>query len=79
MKGENLMFSFRQKRDIAEKIHKILRDTAHPELPEGEITFSLQVSGKTVLSWAVIRNNGAVSDSVEVNPHNEAQDPGVGK
>ena len=40
------MFSVRQKREIAEKIQKVLRETKHPELPaEGEITFELKVLG----------------------------------
>ena len=33
------MFSVRQKREIAEKVQKILRETNHPELPDGEIQF----------------------------------------
>ena len=67
------MFSVRQKREIADAVQKILRDTKHPELPEGEIVFSLEVLGETNLSWATIRNNGAVT-TPSVNPHNEAQD-----
>ncbi len=67
------MFSVRQKRDIAEKVQAILRETGHPELPEGEIPFQLRVSGAGCLSWADIRNNGAV-ESPSVNPHNERQD-----
>ena len=67
------MFSVRQKREIAEKVQQILRETEHPELPEGEIQFLLQVTGKTALSWAEIRNNGAVPNP-SVNPHNEKQD-----
>ena len=35
------MFSVKQKREISDKVQKILRETAHPELPEGEIKFSL--------------------------------------
>ena len=67
------MFSVRQKRDISEAIQKILRDTGHSELPVGEIKFILQVNGANWLSWAVIRNNGAVANP-DINPHNEAQD-----
>ena len=37
------MFSVRQKREIAEKIQAILRETAHPELPDDEIAFILRV------------------------------------
>lgn len=70
-----MMFSVREKRDIAGEVQKILRDTNHPELPqEGEIQFQLTVAGAESWSWAVIRNNGAVSNP-GVNLHNERQDP----
>lgn len=68
------MFSVKQKRDIADKVQKILRETNHPELPEGEIVFQLEVYGDTPISWAVIRNNEAITFP-SINPHNEAQDP----
>lgn len=68
------MFSVRQKREIAEKVQQILRDTGHPELPAGEIRFSLHVEGAEQWSWADIRNNGAVQ-TPGVNPWNEKQDP----
>ena len=68
------MFSVRQKREIADAVQKILRETAHPELPEGEIGFLLHVDGAQSWSWADIRNNGAVL-APGVNPHNERQDP----
>ena len=69
------MFSVRQKRDIADKVQQILRETGHPELPaEGEIQFVLHVDGAEDWSWADIRNNGAVTVP-GVNPHNERQDP----
>ena len=67
------MFSVEQKRSIADKVQKILRDTGHPELPREEIQFSLHVDGAESWSWADIRNNGAVSVP-SVNPWNEAQD-----
>ncbi|MBN2258373.1 MAG: hypothetical protein JW704_11235 [Anaerolineaceae bacterium] len=67
------MFSVRQKRKIADAVQKILRDTGHPELPEGEIRFKLHVYGAELWSWADIQNNGAVVNP-SVNPHNEAQD-----
>lgn len=70
------MFSVRQKREIADAVQKILRDTNHPELPATEIQFELRVSGAQNWSWAVIRNNGAVTEP-GINPHNEAQDPRV--
>jgi len=67
------MFSVRQKREIADAVQKILRDTQHPELPKGEIAFSLHVDGAAAWSWADIRNNGAVTQP-GVNPHNERMD-----
>ena len=70
--GQN-MFSVRQKQEIADKVQQILRDTAHPELPNGEIYFHLHVMGAENWSWADIRNNGAVSEP-SVNPWNEKQD-----
>jgi hypothetical protein len=70
------MFSVRQKREIADKVQAILRETGHPELPDGEIQFTLHVDGAGPLSWADIRNNGAVVNP-GVNPHNEMQDQGA--
>jgi len=67
------MFSVRQKREISDKVQEMLRDTGHPELPFGEIRFTLHVAGDTPMSWADIKNNGAVANP-SVNPHNEAQD-----
>lgn len=66
------MFSVAQKRQIADAVQKILRDTNHPELPQGEIQFHLHVAGAKPWSWASIKNNGAVTNP-SVNPHNEAQ------
>lgn len=66
------MFSVQQKLDIADAVQKILRATQHPELPSGEISFSLHVEGAEAWSWADIRNNGAVTDP-DVNPWNEKQ------
>lgn len=69
------MFSVRQKREISEKVQKILRETNHPELPDiGEIQFTLHVKGAKEWSWADIRNNGDVLNP-GINPHNESQDP----
>ena len=68
------MFSVRQKRGIADAVQQILRNTNHPELPEGEIQFRLIVSGAGEWSWADIRNNGAVTNP-DANPHNERMDP----
>lgn len=67
------MFSVRQKHEIATAIHHILRETGHPELPKGEITFHLHVEGAESWSWADIRNNGSVGQP-DVNPWNELQD-----
>lgn len=69
------MFSIRQKREISDKIQKILRSTNHPELPQkGEIKFEIHIKGEEPWSWADIVNNGQISNP-SVNPHNERQDP----
>jgi hypothetical protein len=67
------MFSVRQKRNIADQIQRILADTGHPELPQGEIQFHLHVDGAESWSWADIRNNGDVTNA-SINPWNEKQD-----
>jgi len=64
------MFSVIQKREISDKIQKILKETKHPELPETEIQFDLHVAGAESWSWADIRNNGVIKIP-SVNPHNE--------
>jgi len=61
------MFSVRQKREISEKVQKILRDTNHPKLPEGEIEFVLQVQGKENWSYAIIKNNKVFPHNLEVS------------
>lgn len=66
------MFSAEQKRHIANEVQKILRSTNHPELPKGEINFSLHVDGAESWSFADIKNNGAVNEPT-VNVWNEAQ------
>lgn len=66
------MFSVQQKRDISDAVQKVLRNTGHPELPDGEIQFRLRVHGAKSSSWADIRNNGAITNP-SVNPHNERQ------
>lgn len=72
---EVFVFSVKQKRDISEKVQVILRETGHPELPDGEIQFLLHVVGAESWSWADIRNNGAVTVP-DVNPWNERQAAG---
>jgi hypothetical protein len=67
------MFSVNQKREIANKVQQILRETNHPELPEGEIQFTLKVHGAESWSWAEIKNNQAVTNP-SINPWNERQD-----
>ena len=69
------MFSLRQKRMIADAVQRALRDTNHPELPDGEIQFQLLVNGEYSWSWACIHNNGDVP-TPGINPWNEAQDTG---
>lgn len=71
------MFSVRQKREIADAVQKLLRETQHPELPAGEIHFHLHVDGAADWSWADIFNNGAVP-APAVNPWNESQDRKTG-
>ena len=66
------MFSLQQKRDIAEAVQTVLRNTQHPELPKGEIQFILHVSGAEAWSWADIKNNGSVINP-GINPWNETQ------
>ena len=66
------MFSLKQKREISESVQRILRDTNHPELPEGEINFLLHVDGKESWSWADIKNNGSVRNP-GTNPWNELE------
>jgi len=51
------MFSNKVKSEISEKIQKILQETKHPELPEGEIPFLLHVDGESHDAWANIRNS----------------------
>jgi len=67
------MFSVRQKREISDAVQKILQDTNHPELPDGEVEFHLHVVGAESWSWANIKNNGVIKTS-EVNPWNEVMD-----
>ena len=65
------MFSIKQKRDIAVKVQKILRDTNHPELPlHKEIEFNLHIEGAEEWAWANIRNNKSV-DNPSINLWNE--------
>lgn len=58
------MFSSKLKQQISEKVQTILQETAHDELPEGEVQFLLHVDGKEGWSWANIRNNSAKGRSV---------------
>ena len=67
------MFSVAQKRNIADMVQRILKDTQHPELPDGEISFTLHIDGAESWSWADIRNNGQVPNP-SVNPWNEKQE-----
>ncbi len=67
------MFSVAQKREIADKVQQVLKETKHPELPDGEIHFNLHVWGAEEWSWADIKNNGQVTNP-SMNPFNEMQD-----
>jgi len=68
------MFSIRQKREIAQAVQEILRNTQHPELPKDEIQFTLEVKGAESWSWAIIKNNSVVTDTSNANPFNKLQD-----
>lgn len=73
------MFSVRQKQLISKKIQEILKETNHPELPDGEISFNLHVEGSEKWSWADIKNNGSVDlnkppENMISFLHNEMQD-----
>ena len=68
------MFSVRQKREISKQVQRLLRETGHPELPEGNIHFTLRVEGAEPWSWAEIKDNGSVPNPVW-NPWNEMMDP----
>ena len=53
------MYTTEQKRDIAEKVQRLLKDTENPNLPrEGEIQFFLLVIGR--YGFTEIRNNGVI-------------------
>jgi len=67
------MFSVDQKRTISKRVQELLKETNHPELPDGEIQFHLHVDGAESWSWADIKNNGSIV-TPSVNPWNEAQD-----
>ena len=68
------MFSLREKRELSTAIQGVIRKTEHPELPKNkEIAFSIRIEGEEIWSWAIIRNNAAVTHP-GINPHNEAQD-----
>ena len=69
------MFSAEQKKQISEKIEKILLDVGHPEMPLERPDFELHVVGKDSWSWAKIEPNWKFKDrEPSINPHNEAQD-----
>lgn len=77
VEGEVKMFSIRQKREISDKVQQILRETNHPELPKGNIKFTLNVQGKEAWSWAEIHDNASVVNPEErANQWNEEQDQG---
>jgi len=69
----DIIFSVNQKREISNAVQKILRETNHPELPDGEITFHLHIEGAEAWSWADIKNNGSIINP-GINPWNKKQD-----
>lgn len=51
------MLSSKVKKEVAEKVQKILQEIDDNELPKGEINFLLHIDGEENWSWANIRNN----------------------
>jgi len=52
------MFNVEEKRDISDKIQKIIRETNHPGLPDREIRFQILIEGiNPGDKWTGIRNN----------------------
>ena len=68
------MFSKDQKHAIASNIAQMLLSLEHPEMPTEQPLFTLQVYGKTPVSYAVIEPNWTfdANNPPGVNPHNEA-------
>jgi hypothetical protein len=66
------MFSMQQKKEIAEKIEKILLSYDHPEMPKEKPSFKLHVDGKEDWSWADIEPNWTFENKKPgINLHNE--------
>lgn len=51
------MFSMAEKKEIADKIEKLLLGLNHPEMPKEKPVFKLHVDGKEMWSWADIDPN----------------------
>ncbi len=51
------MFTTQQKKEIAEKVQRAIRESLNEELPVGEVNFILHVDGGEDWSWANIRNS----------------------
>ena len=51
------MFSFEEKKMIAQKIEELLLSLGHPEMPKDRPSFLLNVSGKESWSYAEIEPN----------------------
>lgn len=68
------MFSMKEKRQLSDKIQRLIRETNHPELPEAgtEIEFHIRICGRESWSFCDIKNNAA-APSPSINPWNEAR------
>lgn len=67
------MFSFAEKRMIAEEVEKLLLSLKHPEMPSEKPRFRIQVRGAADWSSAEIEPNWFFDDEnkARVNPWNE--------
>jgi hypothetical protein len=57
-----MMFSFKEKKMIAQKIEELLLSLRHPEMPDEKPKFRLHVDGKESWSWADIEPNWTFSE-----------------
>ena len=67
------MFSTSEKKQIADKIEKLLLKLNHPEMPKTKPEFSLHIDGKESWNWADIKPNWTfIEDNIPgVNQFNE--------
>lgn len=66
------MFSFKEKKDLATQIEKLLLALNHPEMPSKNPEFKLHVKGKESWSWADIEPNWKFeNEPAKLNKWNE--------